>query len=80
MHVRTSWAGQLGKISKEQRAGEWPVWETDMHNPSFAAFAKLCGGHGKKVTKTEDIAAAVKDAIAVKGPAPVEMMKDAELV
>ena len=30
--------GELGKISKEQRSGEWPVWETDLHNPSFAAF------------------------------------------
>lgn len=72
--------GQLGKISKEQRAGEWPVWETDLHNPSFAAFAKLCGGHGQKVTKTEDIAGAIAKALAVDGPALVEIMTDAELV
>jgi thiamine pyrophosphate-dependent acetolactate synthase large subunit-like protein/nitrite reductase/ring-hydroxylating ferredoxin subunit len=72
--------GQLGKISKEQRSGEWPVWETDLHNPSFAAFAKLCGGHGQKVTKTDDIAAAIEKALAVKGPALVEIMTDAELV
>jgi len=72
--------GQLGKISKEQRSGEWPVWETDLHNPSFAAFAKLCGAHGQKVTKTEDIAAAIEKALAVKGPALVEIMTDAELV
>ena len=32
------------KISKEQRAGEWDVWETSLTNPSFAAFARLCGG------------------------------------
>jgi len=31
--------GQLGKISKEQRAGEWDVWQTSLHNPDFAAFA-----------------------------------------
>ncbi|MEP5759023.1 MAG: thiamine pyrophosphate-binding protein [Litoreibacter sp.] len=72
--------GQLGKISKEQRAGEWPVWETDLQNPSFAAFAKLCGGHGQKVTKSEDIADAIAKALAVKGPALVEIMTDAELV
>ncbi|MFT5001466.1 MAG: pyruvate oxidase [Paracoccaceae bacterium] len=72
--------GQLGKITKEQRAGEWPVWETDLQNPSFAAFAKLCGGHGEKVTKTADIAAAIKRALAVNGPALVEIMTDAELV
>ena len=72
--------GQLGKISKEQRSGEWPVWETDLHNPSFAAFAKICGGHGQRVTKTEDIADAIKRALAVNGPALVEIMTDAELV
>jgi thiamine pyrophosphate-dependent acetolactate synthase large subunit-like protein/nitrite reductase/ring-hydroxylating ferredoxin subunit len=72
--------GQLGKISKEQRSGEWPVWETDLKNPSFAAFAKLCGGHGQKVTKTEDISDAIQKALAVDGPAMVEIMTDAELV
>ena len=30
---------QLGKISKEQKAGEWPVWETSLVNPSFAALS-----------------------------------------
>ncbi|MEO0904369.1 MAG: thiamine pyrophosphate-dependent enzyme, partial [Pseudomonadota bacterium] len=72
--------GQLGKISKEQRSGEWPVWETDLQNPSFAAFAKICGGHGQKVTKSEDIADAIAKALAVDGPALVEIMTDAELV
>jgi hypothetical protein len=28
--------GQLGKIAKEQRAGEWDVWQTSLHNPDFA--------------------------------------------
>lgn len=72
--------GQLGKISKEQRSGEWPVWETDLQNPSFAAFARLCGGHGEKVTKTEDIGPAIERALAINGPALVEIMTDAELV
>ena len=35
--------GQLGKISKEQRAGEWDVWETSLHNPDFSKYAELCG-------------------------------------
>jgi thiamine pyrophosphate-dependent acetolactate synthase large subunit-like protein/nitrite reductase/ring-hydroxylating ferredoxin subunit len=71
---------ELGKISKEQRAGEWPVWETSLHNPSFAAFARLCGGHGVKVTETSDIRAAITDALAYDGPALVEIVTDAELV
>lgn len=72
--------GELGKISKEQRAGEWPVWETGLQNPSFAAFARLCGGHGTKVSDTGDIADAIEQALAVDGPALVEIMTDAELV
>ena len=30
---------QLGKISKEQRAAEWDVWQTSLHNPNFAEYA-----------------------------------------
>ena len=72
--------GELGKISKEQRAGEWPVWETDLHNPSFAAFANLCGGKGMRVTKAEQLEATLSEALAHDGPALVEVSTDAELV
>lgn len=72
--------GELGKISKEQRSGEWPVWETDLKNPSFAAFAKLCGGFGKKVTKSDELADAIQSGLDVNGPALVEIMTDADLV
>ncbi|MEM1273658.1 MAG: thiamine pyrophosphate-binding protein [Pseudomonadota bacterium] len=71
---------ELGKISKEQRAGEWPVWETSLVNPSFSAFARLCGAHGAKVTRGADVEAALAEALAVDGPALVEIMTDAELV
>ena len=36
----------LGKITKEQRAAEYDVWHTDLHNPDFAAYAELCGAMG----------------------------------
>lgn len=71
---------ELGKISKEQRSGEWPVWETSLANPSFAAFARLCGGHGHRVTETSDLKSAIADAIAHKGPSLVEIITDAYLV
>jgi pyruvate oxidase len=71
---------ELGKISKEQRGGEWPVWQTELHNPSFAAFARLCGGHGVKVTDAKELDSAIADAIALKGPALVEIMTDPELI
>jgi thiamine pyrophosphate-dependent acetolactate synthase large subunit-like protein/nitrite reductase/ring-hydroxylating ferredoxin subunit len=72
--------GELGKISKEQRAGEWLVWETDLHNPSFAAFANLCGGKGFRATKAEQIESALSDALAHPGPSLLEIATDAELI
>jgi thiamine pyrophosphate-dependent acetolactate synthase large subunit-like protein/nitrite reductase/ring-hydroxylating ferredoxin subunit len=71
---------QLGKISKEQRAGEWPVWQTELHNPSFAAYAKLCGGHGVRVTEAEKLTEAIDKALQFKGPALVEIITDADLI
>ncbi len=71
---------QLGKISKEQRAGEWPVWETDLHNPSFSAYAKLCGGQGFRVKKTKQLESALHDAIEYPGPSLVEIVTDADLI
>ncbi len=72
--------GQLGKISKEQQAGEWPVWETQLSNPSFAAFARLCGGYGTRVTEAADLESVIGEALATDGPSLVEIMTDAELV
>ncbi|MEM8802046.1 MAG: thiamine pyrophosphate-binding protein [Pseudomonadota bacterium] len=72
--------GELGKISKEQRSGEWPVWETDLVNPSFAAFARLCGAAGTKVTDPAELRDAIATALTASGPSLVEIMTDADLV
>ena len=71
---------QLGKISKEQRAGDWHVWQTDLHNLSFAGFARACGGHGERVKPGDDLDAAIKRAISHSGPSLVEIISDAELI
>lgn len=71
---------ELGKISKEQRAGSWEVWQTSLHNPSFAEFANICGGTGIRVESKAELANAIKTALATDGPALVEIMSDAELV
>ena len=71
---------QLGKITKEQRAGEFPVWQTDLVNPSFAGLARNCGGMGKLVKTREELGEALSEAIAHNGPALVEVITDAELV
>lgn len=71
--------GELGKISKEQRAGEWDVWQTSLHNPDFAAFAELCGVTAFRVTDASDLDDALAQALAHDGPALVEVVSDALL-
>lgn len=72
--------GQLGKISKEQRAGEWEVWQTQLHNPNFAEYANNCGALGIRVTDASEIEPAIARGLAHDGPAMVEVMTDADLV
>ncbi|HMN98021.1 MAG TPA: thiamine pyrophosphate-binding protein [Miltoncostaeaceae bacterium] len=72
--------GELGKISKEQRAGMWDVWETGLANPGFAAYAELCGAQGIRVTRRGDLDAALAAALAHPGPSLVEVVQDPELV
>jgi len=71
---------QLGKISKEQRAGDWEVWETSLHNPRFADYAELCGAKGLLVEKAGELGAAFSEAIAHPGPSLVEIVADPELI
>ena len=72
--------GQLGKISKEQRAGEWDVWQTSLHNPDFSRYAELCGALGIRVTAADQLDDALERAFAHDGPAMVEVIRDPELV
>jgi thiamine pyrophosphate-dependent acetolactate synthase large subunit-like protein len=71
---------QLGKIAKEQRAAEWDVWQTSLHNPDFAEYANICGARGIRVTTTRDLDDALTAAFAHDGPSLVEVMTDADLV
>ncbi|MGB5513466.1 MAG: thiamine pyrophosphate-dependent enzyme [Thermoanaerobaculia bacterium] len=71
---------ELGKISKEQRAGSWDVWQTDLHNPSFAGYAELCGALGIRVKDSTELDDALGRALAHDGPALVEIMSDPELI
>ena len=71
---------ELGKISKEQRAADFDVWQTSLHNPNFAAFAELCGAKGIRVTRIEELPFAIAEAIAYDGPALVEVVTDTLLV
>ncbi|MEO1038111.1 MAG: thiamine pyrophosphate-dependent enzyme [Pseudomonadota bacterium] len=71
---------ELGKISKEQRGEEFPVYQTSLINPNFAEFAKDCGGWGRRVTSREALDGAMAEALAQEGPALLEIMQDGELI
>jgi pyruvate oxidase len=71
---------ELGKISKEQKADEFDVWETDLVNPNFSEFATNCGALGIRVEKEEDLEAAISKALEHNGPSMVEIMTDADLI
>ena len=71
---------ELGKISKEQRAGGWDKWATDLVNPDFALYATSCGGVGIKVSNKEELESAFKQLFAAKGPALLEIKSDVKLI
>jgi thiamine pyrophosphate-dependent acetolactate synthase large subunit-like protein/nitrite reductase/ring-hydroxylating ferredoxin subunit len=72
--------GELGKISKEQRAAEYDVWQTGLRNPDFAAYAELCGARGIRVGDASQLDAALAEAFATDGPVVVAVTCDVELV
>lgn len=71
---------ELGKITKEQRAGEFDVYHTSLHNPDFSAFADLCGAKGFRIEKPEDLEEGIKAGLAHKGVSLVEIIADAQLI
>jgi pyruvate oxidase len=70
----------LGKITKEQRAGEFAVWQTSLRNPDFAAYAELCGATGIAVTRHDQLDDALVAAFAADGPVTVAIAADEDLI
>lgn len=71
---------ELGKISKEQRAGEFDVWQTTLSNPNFADYATSCGAWGKRVKKAEDLSSGMKNLFKQSGPGLLEIITDVNLI
>jgi thiamine pyrophosphate-dependent acetolactate synthase large subunit-like protein/nitrite reductase/ring-hydroxylating ferredoxin subunit len=71
---------ELGKISKEQRAGHWPIWQTNLRNPNFAVYAESSGGLGIRVETVDELSNALERSIAHTGPALVDLVTDVELI
>ncbi|MET8849804.1 thiamine pyrophosphate-binding protein [Amycolatopsis sp. NPDC004625] len=70
----------LGKISKEQLAGDYPVWQTSLVNPGWAAYAELCGAKGISVTARDQLDEAMAALFAAEGPTLLCVEQDAELL
>ena len=70
----------LGKITKEQRAGHFKVWQTSLHNPDFCEYARSCGALGIRVDVPGDLDDGLAAALAHDGPVLVEVITDPELV
>ncbi|MEM8756551.1 MAG: thiamine pyrophosphate-binding protein [Planctomycetota bacterium] len=72
--------GELGKISKEQRAGQWDVWQTSLSNPNIADYVTSCGGRGFRVDSAAGLDAALAEALAYEGPSTLDVVSDPELI
>ena len=56
------------------------VSATYLRNPDFAAYALAFGGHGERVEKTADFAAAFERAVKSKKPAIIHLITDPEAI
>jgi thiamine pyrophosphate-dependent acetolactate synthase large subunit-like protein len=70
----------LGLITLEaESVGLVPFREAiEFPNPDFAALARACGGHGFTARKPGDLKAALREALAVDGPAIVDAVVAAD--
>ena len=71
---------ELGKITKEQRAGGWDKWATNLVNPDFSAYAQSCGAFGRKVTQKSELSLVFSELFAHDGPGLVEIATDVKLI
>ncbi len=71
---------ELGKISKEQMAGEWDIWQTNLHNPNFAEYANSCGALGVRVTQNDEIHDTMQKVLTHPGTALLEAVTDVKLI
>lgn len=70
----------LGKISKEQVAGSFPVWQTSLVNPDWAELARLCGATGLSVRDRSELDGAMEQLFATPGPVLLHVEQDGDLI
>ncbi len=69
-----------GKITKEQRAGGWDKWATDLMNPDFAAYAESCGGLRVSISDKKELTLAMNQLLKHQGPGLLEIKADVKLI
>ncbi|WP_292392666.1 thiamine pyrophosphate-binding protein [Methanoculleus sp. UBA303] len=69
---------ELAMIREEQREADYPPYGTDLTNPDFAAFAGASGGAGIRVTRPQDLAGAVEEALKMDRPVVIDIETDPE--
>jgi acetolactate synthase-1/2/3 large subunit len=84
-----SWAAirdiQVGMFGNRQLGtafypgGHYGQTEGKRYNPDFAAWARACGADGVTITKSEDLAGALQQAIRNKRPCVLDVHVDAEV-
>ncbi len=66
----------LGMIKQEQKVEGYQIWQTELYNYNFAAYAEHSGGTGIKVTEPGELEAAVDKALSAKKPVIVDIDTD----
>lgn len=65
--------GGLGMVKLEQEQSGLPEFGTQLDNPDIAAVAQALGLHARTVTRPEDVADAVRTALAHDGPSLLDI-------
>ncbi|MFC0080787.1 thiamine pyrophosphate-binding protein [Aciditerrimonas ferrireducens] len=66
------------KVRQRHRHPEAPPFASELGNPDYGALARLFGAHGETVERAEDLEGALTRALAVEGPAVVDVHVDPE--
>ncbi len=67
---------KLGLITVEEETAGLPDFATELVNPDFAEFARLCGGEGYRVTEPGELDAALEKALASDKACVVDVLTD----
>jgi pyruvate oxidase len=70
---------KLGLIQMEQEAKSGnPEYETDLHNPDYALFAKSCGGEGYTIREAAELETTIQIALRSDQPCIINVFVDPE--